>query len=140
MERAGRIAASLPFRVDLDEIVVGRARLADLTSNGRISANGSCRLLAARDGWVAVNLARREGLKVARGHLHHLNPFPANLGDVLARFERVLVPEMNAGQLCREVERILRATPVSGLHRYDGEPLAPAAIAERASELVRETR
>lgn len=59
MERAGRIAASLPFRVDLDEIVMGRARLADLTSNGRISANGSCRLLAARDGWVAVNLARR---------------------------------------------------------------------------------
>lgn len=58
MERAGRIAASLPFRVDLDEIVMGRARLTGLTSNGRISANGSCRLLPTVDGWVAVNLAR----------------------------------------------------------------------------------
>jgi hypothetical protein len=47
----------------------------------------------------AVNQARREGLEVSRAHLHHLNPFPSNLGDVLARFERVLLPEMNMGQL-----------------------------------------
>ncbi len=47
----------------------------------------------------AVNAARRKGLAVSRAHLRHLNPFPANLGEVLSRFEKVLVPEMNLGQL-----------------------------------------
>ena len=41
----------------------------------------------------------RDGRKVARAHLHHLNPFPRNTGDVLRRYEKVLVPEMNHGQL-----------------------------------------
>jgi 2-oxoglutarate/2-oxoacid ferredoxin oxidoreductase subunit alpha len=47
----------------------------------------------------AVLEARRQGLSVSRAHLRYLNPFPKNLGDVLARFRRVLVPEMNSGQL-----------------------------------------
>ena len=41
----------------------------------------------------------RPGESVAQAHLRHLNPFPANLGDVLARYERVVIPEMNLGQL-----------------------------------------
>jgi 2-oxoglutarate/2-oxoacid ferredoxin oxidoreductase subunit alpha len=41
----------------------------------------------------------RAGGKVARAHLRHLNPFPANTGEVLGRYDRVLVPEMNLGQL-----------------------------------------
>jgi 2-oxoglutarate/2-oxoacid ferredoxin oxidoreductase subunit alpha len=48
---------------------------------------------------AAVRLVRQDGGKVAQGHLRHLNPFPANLGDVLARYDRVLVPEINLGQL-----------------------------------------
>lgn len=47
----------------------------------------------------AVREARRAGHDVARAHLRHLNPFPRNLGAVLARYERVLVPELNTGQL-----------------------------------------
>jgi 2-oxoglutarate ferredoxin oxidoreductase subunit alpha len=47
----------------------------------------------------AVNEARKRGHRVSRAHLRHLNPFPKNLGDVLTRFERVLIPEMNLGQL-----------------------------------------
>jgi 2-oxoglutarate ferredoxin oxidoreductase subunit alpha len=42
---------------------------------------------------------RNNGVTVARAHLRHLNPFPPNLGEVLARYERVIVPEMNLGQL-----------------------------------------
>ncbi len=49
----------------------------------------------------AVSSVRSQGHKVARVHLHHLNPFPANLGEVLGQFDRVLVPEMNMGQLSR---------------------------------------
>ncbi|NMD96805.1 2-oxoacid:acceptor oxidoreductase subunit alpha [Rhodococcus sp. BL-253-APC-6A1W] len=58
----------------------------------------------------AVRRARRGGRPVARAHLRHLNPMPANLGDVLARYRRVLVPEMNLGQL----SMLLRA-------RYDAD-------------------
>ena len=43
------------------------------------------------------------GRKVAWVHLIHLNPFPPNLGEVLRRYPKVLVPEMNLGQLCRLV-------------------------------------
>jgi 2-oxoglutarate ferredoxin oxidoreductase subunit alpha len=48
---------------------------------------------------AAVREARALGLRVARAHLRHLNPFPANLGDVLRAYPQVLVPEMNLGQL-----------------------------------------
>jgi 2-oxoglutarate ferredoxin oxidoreductase subunit alpha len=47
----------------------------------------------------ACRRARRHGIKVAHAHLRHLNPFPANLGDVLRRYGTVVAPEMNLGQL-----------------------------------------
>jgi 2-oxoglutarate ferredoxin oxidoreductase subunit alpha len=42
---------------------------------------------------------RAQGMAIAQAHLRHLNPFPANLGEVLARYDHVIVPEMNLGQL-----------------------------------------
>ncbi|MGH9189480.1 MAG: 2-oxoacid:acceptor oxidoreductase subunit alpha [Acidimicrobiales bacterium] len=48
---------------------------------------------------AAVERLRRGGHRVAHAHLVHLNPFPSNLGEVLRRYRRVLVPEMNLGQL-----------------------------------------
>lgn len=47
----------------------------------------------------ACRRARRKGIKVAHAHLRYLNPFPANLGDVLRRYPQVVCPEMNLGQL-----------------------------------------
>ena len=47
----------------------------------------------------ACRRARRKGIKVAHAHVRHLNPFPANLGDVLKRYSKVVLPEMNLGQL-----------------------------------------
>jgi 2-oxoglutarate ferredoxin oxidoreductase subunit alpha len=47
----------------------------------------------------ACRRARRKGIKVAHAHLRHLSPFPANLGDVLRRYPKVVAPEMNLGQL-----------------------------------------
>ncbi len=59
--------------------------------------------------WAAIDAAvqrcRRGGLKVAKTHLVHLNPLPPDLGDVIRRFPKVLVPELNTGQLTR----VLRA-------------------------------
>ncbi|MBA2416958.1 MAG: 2-oxoglutarate ferredoxin oxidoreductase subunit alpha, partial [Geodermatophilaceae bacterium] len=64
---------------------------------------------------AAVKQLRADGHKVARCHLTHLFPLPADLGDVLRRFERVLVPEMNLGQLSRLVraEYLVDATAIS---------------------------
>jgi 2-oxoglutarate ferredoxin oxidoreductase subunit alpha len=48
---------------------------------------------------AACQIARRSGVKVAQAHLRHINPFPKNLGDVLHSYDRVIIPEMNLGQL-----------------------------------------
>ena len=52
---------------------------------------------------AACRRLRARGKKIARAHLKHMNPFPRNLGDVLGRFDQVVIPEMNMGQLARLV-------------------------------------
>ena len=54
---------------------------------------------------AAVNGQRAKGRKIARAHVMHLSPFPSNLGDVVRAYRKILVPEMNLGQL----SRLLRA-------------------------------
>jgi len=83
----------------------------------------------------AVNLARREGLAVSRAHLRYLNPFPANLGEVLARFDQVLVPEMNLGQLALLIQgRYLK--PVISYTKVEGKPFFRHEIRARIGELL----
>ena len=48
---------------------------------------------------AACRRVRETGASIAQAHLRHLNPFPADLGELLARYERVVIPEMNLGQL-----------------------------------------
>jgi 2-oxoglutarate ferredoxin oxidoreductase subunit alpha len=52
---------------------------------------------------AGVQRTRARGKKVAQAHLVHLNPFPPNLGEVLARYKKVLIPELNLGQLSKIV-------------------------------------
>jgi 2-oxoglutarate ferredoxin oxidoreductase subunit alpha len=83
----------------------------------------------------AVTIARRAGLRVSCAHLHHLNPFPKNLGAVLDRFERVLVPEMNLGQLAM----LLRARflkPVISYPKVEGKPFFRSDIHRRIVETL----
>jgi 2-oxoglutarate ferredoxin oxidoreductase subunit alpha len=44
-------------------------------------------------------MLKQEGIEVATAHLHHLNPFPKNLGDVLRKHKQIIMPEINTGQL-----------------------------------------
>ena len=64
---------------------------------------------------AAVERLRRRGRRVAHAHLVHLNPFPPNLGEVLARYRKVVVPEMNLGQLAMLVraEFLVDVRPIS---------------------------
>ena len=82
----------------------------------------------------AVRRARAEGHDVSQAHLRYINPFPANLGDVLSRFEKVLVPEINLGQLAlllqgRFLKKINSQTKVEGL------PFSASEIMNRIAEL-----
>ena len=83
---------------------------------------------------AAVQRVRAEGRKVARAHLHHLNPFPRNTGDVLRRYEKVLVPEMNTGQLLQLVRAEFLVDAV-GYNRVRGLPFRSAELAEAINAL-----
>lgn len=83
---------------------------------------------------AAVNKVRAEGRKVSSVHLRYLRPFPKNLGEILKSFTKVLVPELNMGQL----QLLLRGTylvDAEGLHKVQGKPFLvseiEAAIRER---------
>jgi 2-oxoglutarate ferredoxin oxidoreductase subunit alpha len=78
---------------------------------------------------AAVRRVREQGLKVAAAHLTHLNPFPRNTGEVLRAYERVLIPEMNLGQLLRLVRAEFLVDAV-GYNRVRGLPFRSAELAE----------
>ena len=69
----------------------------------------------------AVERSREEGLSVSHIHLRHLSPLPRNLGDLLAGFEKVLVPEMNMGQLTTML-RSRYLVPAIGVPKVTGKP------------------
>ena len=69
------------------------------------------------------------GGKVAQAHLTHLNPFPRNTSEVLRRYERVLVPEMNLGQLSKLV-RAEFLVDAAGYNRVRGLPFKSSELAE----------
>jgi 2-oxoglutarate ferredoxin oxidoreductase subunit alpha len=71
--------------------------------------------------------ARAVGAKVATAHLRHLNPLPSNVGDVLRSFDRVLVPEMNTGQLA-QVLRARYLVDVESFCKVQGQPLFAGEI------------
>jgi 2-oxoglutarate ferredoxin oxidoreductase subunit alpha len=69
----------------------------------------------------AVRVLRAQGVSVARAHLRHLNPMPANLDEVLRRYRRVVVPEMNLGQLALLI-RGLYLVDAIGINQVRGLP------------------
>ncbi len=81
---------------------------------------------------AAVRSVRNTGAKVARAHLRHLNPFPANTGEVLRRYDRVLVPEMNMGQLAL----LLRAKYLVDVHSFTQVRGLPFTTVELADAIV----
>ncbi len=88
---------------------------------------------------AAVEEAQIEGKGVASVHLRHLNPLPPDLGQILRQYRRVLVPEINSGQLVR----VLRAeylVDAVGYNRVTGMPLASQDILEAINQILEEKR
>lgn len=86
---------------------------------------------------AAVEDAQAQGHTVAHAHLRHLNPLPADLGDVLSRYDRVLVPEMNMGQLLKLV-RAEYLIDAIGLNKIQGRPFKVSEVATRIARLLEE--
>jgi 2-oxoglutarate ferredoxin oxidoreductase subunit alpha len=84
---------------------------------------------------AACRRVRSGGRKVAHAHLRHLNPFPRNTGEVLRRYDKVLVPEMNLGQLLKLVRAEFLVDAV-GYNRVRGVPLRAAELAEAITALI----
>jgi 2-oxoglutarate/2-oxoacid ferredoxin oxidoreductase subunit alpha len=84
---------------------------------------------------AACRALREHGTPVAQAHLRHLNPLPQDLGEVLGSYERVLVPEMNLGQLAM----LLRArylVDVVSYNRVRGLPFSAAELVEAIGEVI----
>jgi len=84
---------------------------------------------------AGVRRVRRRGGRVAHAHLRWLNPFPRNTGDLLRAYDRVLVPEMNLGQLLRLV-RAEFLVDAQGYNRVRGTPFKASEIAEAVEALL----
>ncbi len=84
---------------------------------------------------AAARRVRGSGRKVAHAHLHYLNPFPRNTGEVLRRYEKVLVPEINLGQL-RMLLRAEYLVDAAGYNKVRGRPFRAAELADAITALV----
>ncbi len=84
---------------------------------------------------TAVQRARAQGKRVSMAHLRYLNPFPRNLGEVLTRYDKVLIPEINLGQL-RLLVRGTFLVDAVGFNKVAGRPFTIRDIEERIGELA----
>jgi 2-oxoglutarate ferredoxin oxidoreductase subunit alpha len=78
---------------------------------------------------AACEEARNRGIKVAQVHVRHLSPLPANLGAILKRFQRVLVPELNLGQLLMMI-RAKYLVDARGINKVQGKPFKVSELVE----------
>jgi 2-oxoglutarate ferredoxin oxidoreductase subunit alpha len=84
---------------------------------------------------AALKAQREKGRRIGHVHLRHLNPLPKNLGEVLGRYDRVLVPEMNMGQLVM----LLRAkylVDAQGYNKIQGKPFKQSEIERKIEEIL----
>ncbi|HEX2294932.1 MAG TPA: 2-oxoacid:acceptor oxidoreductase subunit alpha [Actinomycetota bacterium] len=84
---------------------------------------------------AACRRLRARGKKVARAHLKHLNPMPKNTGEVLSRFETVVIPEMNMGQLSKLIRADFLIDTIS-INQVKGLPFRAGDLEQRLLELV----
>jgi 2-oxoglutarate/2-oxoacid ferredoxin oxidoreductase subunit alpha len=121
-EKIARIADDIP---ELE--VYGDEDGGDLLVLGWGSTFGVCR--------SAVQRARTAGKSVSHAHLRYLNPFPKNVGELLKRYKKVLIPENNLGQLLLLIRGEFLVDAV-GYHRVTGRPFTISEVEAKILELA----
>jgi 2-oxoglutarate ferredoxin oxidoreductase subunit alpha len=122
MLRAAKVAG-----IDIPDLQVAGPAEGELLVLGWGSTYGPIR--------SAVERLQAEGKSVAHAHLRHLNPMPRNTGEVLSHYRRVLVPEVNLGQLLLLI-RAKFLVPAEGLNRVRGKPFRISEIEDAANEML----
>jgi 2-oxoglutarate ferredoxin oxidoreductase subunit alpha len=84
---------------------------------------------------TAVRETAQRGGSVAHCHLRYMNPFPRNLGEIISRFEKVLIPELNRGQL-RLLIRGEYLCDAVGLNKVQGKPFTVGEVTAKIEELL----
>ncbi|MDP2865655.1 MAG: 2-oxoglutarate ferredoxin oxidoreductase subunit alpha, partial [Elusimicrobiota bacterium] len=85
---------------------------------------------------TAITEARKTGLKVSSIHIKHIFPMPADLGAIMRRFRKVLVPEENSGQFRMLLRSTYMIEPL-GLNKVQGQPLNSDEILCKIQEILR---
>jgi 2-oxoglutarate ferredoxin oxidoreductase subunit alpha len=123
-QRADKVARVADFIPALEVTGPQQATLLVLTWGGTCGA-----------ALTATQHARQRGCSVAHAQLRHLNPFPRNLGALLARYKKVMIPELNAGQLALLIRSRYLVDAIS-FPKLRGQPFTIAEIEARIEELV----
>ncbi len=84
---------------------------------------------------TAVHRVQRKGLSVAQAHLRYLNPMPKNTGEVLKRYRKVLIPELNSGQLLMLIRSMFLVDAV-GLNKVQGRPFLVSEIEGKIEQML----
>lgn len=85
---------------------------------------------------TAVNEAIEEGLDVAHAHVRYLNPLPKNLGQILKNYDKVLIPELNNGQLIKVI-RDKFLIDAAGLNKIQGMPFTTREIKDKIQQMLK---
>jgi 2-oxoglutarate/2-oxoacid ferredoxin oxidoreductase subunit alpha len=112
---------------DIPELIVDGPEADDLLVLGWGSTLGAIEAAVAR--------ARQHGRAVASAHLRYLHPLPRNTSNVLAHYKKILVPELNSGQL-RHVLRATLGVETIGLHKIQGRPFLVSEIERKIEEML----
>ena len=126
--RAAKVAAIVQ---DVPDVVPAGDADGDLLLVGWGSTYGSIT--------AALRAQRAKGRRIGHVHLRHLNPLPKNLGEVLKRYRKVVVPEMNMGQLLW-VLRAKYLVDAEGFNKIQGKPFKQSEIEGKIEEVLREIR
>jgi 2-oxoglutarate ferredoxin oxidoreductase subunit alpha len=117
------------------------ARIANFIPEQEVYGDASGELLVLTWGstygaaLTAVDKLRERGASVSHAHLRYLNPFPKNLGDILQRFNQVLIPELNLGQLSLLIRGKYLVDALS-LSKVQGIPFKVSEIQAKCEELL----
>ena len=114
---------------DIDPLEVTGDKKADVLVLGWGSSYGAIT--------QAVNRLNKKGIKVASAHLTFVNPFPDNTGEILSKYKKIIIPELNAGQLIKLVrDRFL--IDAIGINKVSAEPFTAQELVEKIEEIASE--
>ena len=87
----------------------------------------------------AVESAQSEGLSISHLHLRHLNPLPKDLGEILVKFQKVMIPELNLGQLAMIIRSKFLVNAIS-FSKVQGKPFTQTEVYHKITEIIKDMR